>query len=210
MGKYPTRDELIQDRDNAAYSKASRHNEGPWCDDCRGYTHAPWCPGYRAADEISDAEYAQLSTEQPASAAGSERDDDECAFVHRLVSGNLRCGTLRQHHSQYTGHEFVEPQQPPALAAQETRQWYDHDDPRHIYHTVFNPSGCDKFYCLKRFDATYQSLSAERERLRAALQEAAEWFHATHRYVFGEIEVCDHSQCVAIRTALNEQGKESG
>lgn len=37
------------------------------------------------------------------------RDNDECAFVHKLVSGSVRCGALRQHHSQYTGHKFVEP-----------------------------------------------------------------------------------------------------
>lgn len=26
-----------------------------WCDDCHGYTHMPYCPSYRAVDEISDA-----------------------------------------------------------------------------------------------------------------------------------------------------------
>lgn len=25
---------------------SNRHNEGPWCDDCHGYTHMPWCPQY--------------------------------------------------------------------------------------------------------------------------------------------------------------------
>lgn len=39
-----------------------------------------------------------------------------------------------------------------AFTAPATSPSTEHDDPRHIYHTVFNPSGCDKFYCLKRFD----------------------------------------------------------
>lgn len=34
-------------------------------------------------------------------------DLDKCAFIHELASGNMRCGGLHEHHSQYTGHEFV-------------------------------------------------------------------------------------------------------
>jgi hypothetical protein len=25
---------------------SNRHNKGPWCDDCHGYSHMPWCPQY--------------------------------------------------------------------------------------------------------------------------------------------------------------------
>lgn len=149
-------------------------------------------------------------------------DDDECAFVHNLA-GNFRCGGLRKDHSRrYPGHEFVEPQQP-APAAQATGEWYDHDDPRHIYHTVFNPSGCDKFYCLKRFDAPYQSLSTEQERLRQINKQLLEALSNAVRCA-GHVHTTDcpmHNyktpcKCwvaparTAIDATLNEQGKESG
>lgn len=31
---------------------SNRHGEGPWCDDCHGYTHMPWCSRY-VEDELS-------------------------------------------------------------------------------------------------------------------------------------------------------------
>lgn len=31
----------------------------------------------------------------------------------------------------------------------------DHNDPSHVYHPRRNPSGCDKFYCLRRFRKIY-------------------------------------------------------
>lgn len=36
--------------------ESSRHNEGPWCDDCHGYTHMPYCSSYCTDNEISDNE----------------------------------------------------------------------------------------------------------------------------------------------------------
>lgn len=53
---------------------------------------------------------------RPEQAGGEVRhtDNDECAFVHALPSGSVRCGALRQHHSQYTGHKFTEPDAPAA------------------------------------------------------------------------------------------------
>lgn len=95
-----------------------------WCDDCHGYTHMPWCPAYRAVDEISDEEYraeSQLTEAESQLVFGAmplqglpdqptRSALDECAFIHVLPSGSMRCGALREHHSQYTGHEFTEPQ----------------------------------------------------------------------------------------------------
>lgn len=160
------------------------------CPNChRHQGHAEDCPSW----------YEQPSTEQPASAAGS------IAFTD---------GTLRDVNNTN--------QLAPAPAAQETGEWrvavngsraiVIDDEGRSIAFGAGNSNKERQQHALQivRDHNEHQSLSAERERLRAALREAAEWFHATHRYVFGEIETCDHSQCVAIRTALNEQGKELG
>lgn len=45
-------------------------------------------------------------------------DNDECAFIHALPSGSVRCGALRRNHSQYTGHKFTEPQSPTPRAGE--------------------------------------------------------------------------------------------
>jgi hypothetical protein len=58
---------------------------------------------------------------------------DECAFVHALPSGNVRCGALREHHSQYTGHEFTEPTNTPTPAREEWRE--DGDAGAHCSHS---------------------------------------------------------------------------
>lgn len=44
-----------------------------------------------------------------------QRSNDECAFVHALPSGSVRCGALRQNHSQYTSHKFTEPDETDSL-----------------------------------------------------------------------------------------------
>lgn len=45
------------------------------------------------------------------------------------------------------------------------------------------------------------------EGLVKALQDSADWFHDTHRNIFGpDFETCDHGQCVESRTALNPKG----
>lgn len=54
------------------YAKEQSAMDDDWCDDCHGYTHAPWCPNYRAPDEISDEEYRQLDQEQNWLAAQTE------------------------------------------------------------------------------------------------------------------------------------------
>lgn len=48
---------------------------------------------------------------------------DECAFIHKLISGSVRCSTLREHHSQYTGHAFTEPPPPEQPAREGDREW---------------------------------------------------------------------------------------
>lgn len=57
----------------------------------------------------------------------------------------------------------------------------DHENPTHIYHTVFNPSGCDRFYCLQRFDpasvADAAALTDEVARLKEALERIQDCAH---------------------------------
>lgn len=65
------------------------------------------CNGCRRWLQFSKMTGWYLRKEQPSTTQAS--DDDECAFVHVLPSGNVRCGALRRHHSQYTGHQFTEP-----------------------------------------------------------------------------------------------------
>ena len=66
-----------------------------------------------------------LPPEQP-----TQSGRDECEFIHKLVSGNVRCGCLREHHSQYTGHVFTEPP-PPEQPAPEGESWEYVEDTYH-------------------------------------------------------------------------------
>lgn len=51
---------------------------------------------------------------------------------------------------------------------------FDHDDPAHVYSPLLNPSGCDKYYCLMRFDTT--GWYAELVTVRAQREEALDMF----------------------------------
>lgn len=159
--------DTLQEREDQTSDDGSRE----WCDDCHGYTHMPYCPSYESGKEVSGG--------------------DKCAFVHRLVSGSIRCGALRQHHSQYTGHRFTEPEsvnqhEPAAWGGGD--EWMARTDYKGCWEiiakdadgtirTIVNRLG---FYEPEEQNARqivtehnqHQSLVAERERLRAAIEVA--------------------------------------
>jgi hypothetical protein len=41
---------------------SNRYNEDPWCDDCHGYGHMPWCPQY--VEKVAEADSNEQETEQ--------------------------------------------------------------------------------------------------------------------------------------------------
>jgi hypothetical protein len=58
----------------------NKHNEGPWCDDCHGYTHMPWCASY---------EERLLTTVTPTTP--HEQLLDTLRLVQRLLRNQLDC-----------------------------------------------------------------------------------------------------------------------
>ena len=64
------------------YRQPPEQSADPWCDDCHGYTHMPWCPSYRAVNEISDEEYR---AEQPAPEAGEWRYSECSGVVYEVA-----------------------------------------------------------------------------------------------------------------------------
>ena len=93
----------------------------------------------------------------------------------------------------------------------------DHNDPKHVYHERRNPSGCDKFYCLRRYRPLYYfgvlPVKHSVRRLR--------WFLMEHGSLRGNYALClivghspiadqcgipDHDYCAYCMKVMPGQG----
>lgn len=126
-------------------------------------------------DGYSDAGHTFHTPEHFIRVVELPSDDDECAFIHALPSGSVRCGALRRNHSQYTGHKFTEPTAPAPRAgepdaagivsasalqlAQKVDQIYDTDLSNHLLTAV------------QAEHNQYATLIEQRERLVTVLRE---------------------------------------
>jgi hypothetical protein len=80
---------------------SNRHNEDPWCDDCHGYTHMPWCPQYvekvvGAAPEAKsipsgDSEAVAGQCRERSDSSNEQETEQLIARIHAAMAGDCDC-----------------------------------------------------------------------------------------------------------------------
>lgn len=121
------------------------------------------------------------------------REQNECGFIHRLVSGSVRCGALREHHSQYTGHEFTEPERQPV-----TRFRISTHDNGYYCVSIPNYEG-GEVVVASEHDHEHTALVAQRDLLVVALRDA-------RNSVDGDVDYFDLRDRIDNALATVEQG----
>lgn len=80
---------------------SNRHNEGPWCDDCHGYSHMPWCPQYvekvaEAAPEAKnvsqgDSEAVARQCRERGDSSNEQETEQLIARIHAAMAEDCDC-----------------------------------------------------------------------------------------------------------------------